>query len=273
MKLARFLALPCFLACLAGCAPAAPDNTAPGTALAPGSLRSGYDFLQAETRALQDDDFSNPGFLWVDRGAALFHAAPGTDPDVTDAPACASCHQTGSRPLQGIAATYPQVDARTGALLNLEARINLCRTTHQAQDPLVYESSDLLALTAYVASLSRGEAVRVDITGPAAGYYEQGRNYFFARRGQFDLACSQCHNDNWGRKLRGETISQGHGNAFPAYRLEWQDFGSLHRRLRDCDAGVRAEPYPYGSDIYMALELYLASRADGLVMEAPGVRR
>ena len=73
--------------------------------------------------------------------------------------------------------------------------------------------------------------------------------------------------------LRGDRLSQGHPTAFPGYRLEWQTFGSLHRRIRDCDARVRAEPYALGSEICIALELYLAWRAGELPIESPGVRR
>jgi sulfur-oxidizing protein SoxA len=35
---------------------------------------------------------------------------------------------------------------------------------------------------------------------------------------------------------------------------------------------MRAEPYAYGADEYVALEIYLASRARGMPIEAPGVR-
>jgi sulfur-oxidizing protein SoxA len=236
--------------------------------LAPETIQSGYTFLQPETQALQDDDFANPGFLWVDKGDALFHETPDTG-----APACASCHTPENRPLTGVAAHYPAVDEETGKLMNIEARINACRTRHQDLAPLNYESDALLGLTAYVASLARGVPVSVNINDPARDYYKAGEDYFFLRKGQFNLACSQCHNDNWGKKLRGDTISQGHGNAFPAYRMEWQTFGSLHRRLRDCDSGIRAEPLDYGSETYTAVELYLAKRAEGLAMESPGVRR
>ncbi|MEM8920543.1 MAG: sulfur oxidation c-type cytochrome SoxA, partial [Pseudomonadota bacterium] len=31
-------------------------------------VKSGYEFLTRDTQNLQDDDFANPGFLWVDRG-------------------------------------------------------------------------------------------------------------------------------------------------------------------------------------------------------------
>lgn len=252
--------------CLAGCNK--PESTyARNSDVKAGDIKSGYAFLQDDTKALQDDDFANPGFLWVDRGKRLFETAE------TGASTCSTCHGAHGMPLKGVAAHYPKVDAKTGKLLNLEAAINLCREQHQGLEPLAYESDDLLGMTAYVASLPRGEPVSVDITGPAARYYEEGRDYFFRRKGQFNLACSQCHNEHWGEKLRGDTISQGHGNAFPAYRLEWQDFGSLHRRLRDCDAGIRAEPQDYGSETYMAVELYLAKRAEGLAMESPGVRR
>ena len=254
------------MALLAACSDARSGDTI-RKPLPDDAKQTGTAFLQPETRALQEDDFANPGFLWIDRGKALFTEAAG------QSKACSACHGEAASELAGAAAHYPQIDAASGELVNLEGRINLCRTRHQALEPLAYESGELLALTAYVANLSRGMPVSVDVSGAAAPYYEKGRDYFFTRRGQFNLACNQCHDENWGRKLRGDTISQGHGNAFPAYRLEWQSLGSLHRRLSDCDAGVRAEPYRLGSDIYTAVELYLAKRAEGLPVETPGVRR
>ena len=36
---------------------------------------------------------------------------------------------------------------------------------------------------------------------------------------------------------------------------------------------VRAEPPPHGSDDHLALELYLAWRANGLAIETPAIRR
>ena len=104
-------------------------------------------------------------------------------------------------------------------------------------------------------------------------FFEAGRTLFLTRQGQFNLACKECHEDHWDQKLRGAPISQGYGNAYPAYRLEWQTIGSLQRRLRNCNIGVRAEPYPYGAQEYVNLELYLAWRAQGLPIETPGVRR
>lgn len=223
--------------------------------------QSGYKFLTAETQALQDDDFANPGFLWVDKGETLFNAGE---------KACVTCHTDN---LKGASTTFPKVTAQ-GGLINLEGQINLCRVNQQLEAPLPYESDDLLSLTAYIAHQSRGMPNKVKTDGPAANFIQQGRDYFFTRRGQMNLACSTCHDKNWGKKLRGDTISQGHSNAFPAYRLEWQSLGSLHRRLHDCDTGVRAEPQSFGSDTYTAVELYLAARAsDQITVEVPGVRR
>ncbi|MEO1405465.1 MAG: sulfur oxidation c-type cytochrome SoxA [Pseudomonadota bacterium] len=234
------------------------------TDLASADIRSGYHFLTPDTQRLQDDTFENPGYLWVDRGAALFETSQ------TDAPSCGSCHED---KLTGVAARYPAFDDVSGTLINLEGRINQCRETQQGLPSLPYESDDLLALTTYVANQSKGVPVSVEISERTQPFLEAGRTYFLTRRGQLNLSCQQCHTENWGKQLRGDMISQGHSNGFPAYRLEWQSVGSSHRRLRDCDTGVRAEPLPFGDPIYVAVELYLAARGEELEIESPAVRR
>lgn len=258
----RACALFACVAMATACGPTGP--LAEQSELAPEDSVSGFTFLTPDTQALQLDDFANPGFLWVDRGENLFSQP------ASNGPACITCHQTG---LPGIAATYPAFDAALGSVINLEGRINQCRIEHQGAPALAYESEALLSLTAYVAFQSRGMPIAVDVSGPAAETYAAGKRYFQTRRGQFNLSCQQCHTDNWGKRLRGDTLSQGHGNGFPAYRLEWQSMGSLHRRLRDCDTGVRAAPLPYGDPLYIAVELYLAARASTLELESPAVRR
>jgi sulfur-oxidizing protein SoxA len=93
------------------------------------------------------------------------------------------------------------------------------------------------------------------------------------RFGQMNLACTHCHDRKAGQTLLTEKISQGQPTAWPAYRLDWQGAGTLERRLRACFLGVRAEMPAYRSEDLTALQLFLAWRAQGLALEAPGVRR
>jgi L-cysteine S-thiosulfotransferase len=103
-------------------------------------------------------------------------------------------------------------------------------------------------------------------------FRDLGEALFRQREGQLNLSCSQCHDDNWGKRLAGNVIPQAHPTGYPLYRLEWQSIGSLQRRLRNCMTGVRAEPYEYGAPEAVALELYLMTRARGMPIETPAVR-
>lgn len=234
----------------------------------PGPLKSGIEFASADLRKLQADEFANPAMLWVTRGGKLWSEAAGKS-----GKSCASCHQDARASMKGIAARYPRVDAAAARLVGLEGRINLCRERNQQAAPLKPESGELLALTAYVAHQSRGVPVAVTLDAQNRKYLDRGRELYHTRIGQMNLACAHCHDRNWGKKLAAETISQGHGNAYPAYRLEWQSVGSLARRIRACYFGLRAEMPPYGAPELLDLELYLAWRGSGLPIETPGVRR
>ena len=237
-------------------------------AVRPEPLKSGIEFVSREIRALQDDDFSSPAMLWATRGEKLWNEAAGASRK-----SCASCHQDARTSMKGVSAHYPKIDAGSARLMNIEGRINQCRTQRQQAEPLRYESEELLAITAYVGMQSRGLPVNVAIDTQNRSHFERGRDIFYTRMGQMNLACTHCHDRNYGRKLLNDTISQGHGNPYPAYRIEWQTMGSLHRRLRACFFGVRAELPLAGSQDLLDLELFLAWRAQGLKVETPGVRR
>lgn len=233
-----------------------------GIAAAAAELRPSRDFLSPELRALQDDPSRHPGWLWVEDGESLWQRGDRS---------CQSCHGAIDA-MAGVAARYPAV-AQDGALLNLEGRIERCRTQQQGEAPFGYESDALLSLTAAIAQRSRGLPMSVATDGAAAPFVEQGRRFYETRQGQLNLACGQCHDDNAGRRLRGDVISNGLGTGYPAYRLDWNTMGSLHRRLRACSLGVRATQFPLGSPEYLTLEMFLAARAAGLPVEAPGLRR
>jgi sulfur-oxidizing protein SoxA len=231
-------------------------------------LQSGVAFLGPELRAQQQDDFANPGMLWVERGAKLWAAPAGTS-----GKACADCHGDARTSMRGVAARYPAADRASGRLMNVSDRVIQCRADRQGAARPAWESEELLALDAYVAHQSRGMPVAATIEGPARARFEAGRALYDRRVGQMNLACAHCHDANWGRMLFSERISQGHPNAYPAYRLEWQMLGSVERRMRACLSGVRAEMLPYGAPEYRDLELFLIWRAAGLAIETPGVRR
>jgi len=231
-------------------------------------LKSGLAYTGEDVRALQADDFANPGMLWVERGEKIWNTPAGTS-----AKSCAACHGNAKSSMKGVAARYPAIDAKSGRLFNIEARINASRTGQQQAEAFAPESEDLLAITAYVNYQSRGAAVGVAIDGAAREHFERGRAFYYTRRGQMNMSCATCHEQNFGKRLFAETISQGQPNDFPIYRLEWQTMGSLHRRLRACLYGVRAELLPIGSPELLDVELFLAWRAQGLKGEAPGVRR
>ena len=255
----------CWIALVAVAVLSSPAASAQQRALPLDALRSDIEFAGADVRAMQADDIANPGLLWVERGEKSWR-------DTASGKSCASCHGDAVASMRGVAARYPAFDQAAGAVLDLEARINACRVRRQALKPLEHESDELLALTAYVAYQSRGMPTAASIDGPARASFERGRSFYTTRHGQMNLSCAQCHDQNWGKRLYAETISQGHGNAFPAYRLEWQTLGSLQRRLRNCLIGMRAESYAYGAPEYVALETFLMWRARGMPMESPAVR-
>jgi sulfur-oxidizing protein SoxA len=175
--------------------------------------------------------------------------------------------------MTGVSIRYPQWDPKTQGLINLEGRINRCRVDHQNMPALAYESDELLALSALIAWTSRSRNVVRDFPPELWPALQRGQKHYETRRGQSNLACMHCHTFHAGQRLAGETLSQGQPLGYPAYRLEWQKMGSLHRRLRACLSGVRAKIEPFGSEFLMELELYLNYRAQGLSMEAPAVRR
>ena len=229
--------------------------------------KSGFDFMGPAIQAMQRDDAQNPGMLWVQDGEALWNRPAGQS-----AKSCASCHAAARSSMRGVAARYPAIDEMTKRPVSLGQRINLCRQNHQTAPALALESQDLLGIEAYVAHQSRGLPLAPPADPRLEPFVAQGRQLFERRLGQLNLSCASCHDRSPGQKLGGSVIPQAHANGYPIYRLEWQGMGSLQRRLRNCMAGVRAKPYAYGSGELVELELYLAERARGMLMETPAVR-
>jgi sulfur-oxidizing protein SoxA len=237
------------------------------TGAEPDQRRSGSEFMGASTQAMQRDDMLNPGMLWVQDGEALWNQPAGTS-----GKSCASCHGDAKSSMRGVATRFPAFDQRQNRPFDLGGRINQCRVRNQQATPWRAESRDLLGLESYVALQSRGMSTAPPEDEDMKAVRERGMRLFTQRMGQLNLSCAQCHDDNWGKRLGGSIIPQAHPNGYPVYRLEWQAVGSLRRRLRNCMTGVRADPFAYDSQEMVELEAYLAARAKGMPLEAPGVR-
>ena len=230
-------------------------------------LYSGWRFRSPETQALETDDFDNPGFANVDHGADLWETVDGSE-----GKSCESCHNDASETMKGVRAAMPKWSETAGKPQALENFINTCRTERMGAEAWKWESGDMLGMTAYIGLQSRGMPVKVQTDGPMTEWMAKGKDLYYTRVGQLDLACANCHENNFGNYIRSDHLSQGQVNGFPVYRLKWGGMGSIHRRFKGCMDQVRAKPYKRGSDEFIALELYVASRGMGLAVETPAVR-
>jgi sulfur-oxidizing protein SoxA len=228
-------------------------------------VMSGWLFRADGTREMQMDDFDNPGLLTVDSGLAAWETV-----EANATQSCASCHEDISS-LEGVRAEMPQVND-AGVLWSLEDYINNCRTERMGLEALRWSSAPMVAMTTAISMQSRGMPVNVAIDGEAAPYWEQGREMYYTRFGQLELSCANCHEDNYGNNIRADHLSQGQTNGFPTYRLKTTRVGSIHNRFRGCIRDTRAESFAEGSDEFRALELYVASRGNGLSVEGVSVR-
>jgi sulfur-oxidizing protein SoxA len=229
-------------------------------------LISGWQFRDTETRAIQMDDFDNPGMIFVDRGIDSWNTADGTD-----GKSCASCHE-GPESMKGLRAVTPRVDAKSGKVMNIESYINDCRTTRMGAEAWGDKAEAMTDMLALISLQSRGELVNVAVDGAAAPIYAQGKEIYYTRYGQLELSCANCHEDNNGNYIRSDHLSQGQTNGFPVYRLKDAKLTSAQGRFVGCVRDTRAETFKIGSDEFNALELYVASRGNGLAVEGVSVR-
>lgn len=231
-------------------------------------LISGWEFRKPGTRKMELDDFDNPAFLWVDQGEELWSTVEGAQ-----GKSCATCHNEASESMKGVRAAFPKWSEAKGKPLTLEHKINECRTERMEADAWKWESDQMLGMTSYVGLQSRGMPVQVQTDGPMQEWWQRGKDLYYTRVGQLDMSCANCHEGYSGKMIRADRLSQGHINGFPTYRLKWQKIGSLHRRFKGCMQNIRAVGYKRGSDEFTALEIYAASRGQGMTVETPSVRQ
>lgn len=231
------------------------------------TVYSGWRFRNEATQEMQLDDFDNPGYGHVDTGEALWSKVDGEA-----GKSCASCHNDAAESMKGVRAQMPKWNEKAGKPVTLVQTINNCRENNLKAKPWKWESKEMLSMTAFIGAQSRGMPVQVQTDGPMKDWYEKGKKIYYTRVGQLDMSCAGCHEDNYGKMIRADHLSQGQINGFPLYRSKWQGLGSIHRRFKGCMKNIRAKPYDVGGDEFVALELYVASRGQGLSVETPAVR-
>ncbi len=231
------------------------------------TVRSGWTFRTTETKALQMDDFENPAMINVDNGMAAWNTADGAE-----GKSCADCHGAMEDSMEMVRATYPKWNEEAGEVRNIQMQIDDCRVNQMSAEPYGLDSRPMLAMEAAISSVGRGQVVDVAIDGPAAETWEKGKEIYYTRFGQLDLSCASCHELNYDNYIRADHLSQGQINGFPTYRLKNARLNGTHSRFRGCIRDTRAETYSVGSPEFVALELYVASRGNGLTVEGPAVR-
>lgn len=230
------------------------------------TIYSGWVFRSPETQAMQADDFENPAMLAVDLAREVFDTAMGTEGQ-----SCASCHDT-PESLSNVRATYPQWDAEHGGVQTVEMQINECITERMGAEAYGYDSEPMRNMSALISAVGRGTVIDVAFDGPAQSAWEQGREMYYTRYGLLELSCANCHEQNYGNNIRADHLSQGQTNGFPTYRLRNSGLVSVHNRFLGCIRDTRGETFSRGSDEFIALELYVATRGNGLTVEGPSVR-
>jgi len=185
----------------------------------------------------------------------------------------ASCFENGGI---GIAHRYPFFDTSAGEVVTLELAINRCREAN-GEKPLKYNKGAMADISAYMKYTSRGNTINIVIPDDprAQAAYERGKKNFYAKRGQMNMACADCHIHNAGNKIRADLLSPALGQVthFPVYRSKWGGMGTLHRRYGGCNKQVRAKPYKAQSPEYRALEYFHTYMSNGLESNGPGARK
>jgi sulfur-oxidizing protein SoxA len=182
---------------------------------------------------------------------------------------------------------YPWFDTKTGKLHTLAEDVMTCLKRNGVdtkKDKLVYGKGKFATIIAYMAYTSRGKKLNVVIPNDprALAIYNRGKHFFFAKRGQLNMACADCHMYHSGKLARANILSPalGHPAHFPTYRKKWEaggnpiygGFGTIERRYVGCNKQMRAKPFKPQSPEYQALEYWETYMSNGIKVNGPGVR-
>lgn len=184
----------------------------------------------------------------------------------------ASCFDNGGI---GIRQNYPYFDTEKKEVITLELAINRCRETN-GEEPLGWKKGAIASISAYMATTSKGKPfdIKVPDDPDAQTAYQDGKEFYYSRRGQLNFSCASCHVQNPGKWIRADLLSPTLGQPanFPVHRSKWGELGTLHRRFAGCNNNVRAESLPAQSEEYRNLEYFLTYLSNGLPVVGPATR-
>ncbi len=260
-------------------------------ALMPASAPRAQDATEREVekyrQMLTQDPWSNPGLLDADRGEALWREKRG--------PKMASLEQCdlgkGPGKVEGAFAELPRYFGDVDRVMDLESRIVWCMEQLQGfpradivkrpYSKANQSGTELEALATYVAHKSTGYKFAPQLTNAREREaLAAGEALFFRRQGPMDFSCSTCHADAGKRiRLQGlpylgkpEEARQVIGN-WPAYRVSQGTVMTMQHRITDCYWQMRLPLIDYGSDVAVALTMFLVNQAKGGDITAPQIKR
>ena len=186
----------------------------------------------------------------------------------------ASCFKNGGK---GIAQNYPYWDAKKKMVKTIELEINECRKKN-GEEPYKYKKGPLVLISAHLHVMAAGKKTNVTVPNDKAALkaYNDGKKFFFTKRGQLNFSCANCHYDSVGMGIQtaNQTLSPavGHTTHFTSYRHKWGKIGTIQRRYTGCNKNIRAKPQKAQSERYRNLQYFHTYLSNGIALNAPGVR-
>ncbi len=178
-----------------------------------------------------------------------------------------------SGPDEGIRTQFPKWNAAKGKVDTLEQAIVDCRVKN-GEKKIGTGKGKLAWMSAYLTTIAEGQTINVIVPegdAKALAAYEDGKKHFYAKRGQLNLSCANCHVDYPGMRIRGNVLSPALGQIthFPVWRGKWakkkgDGFGTIQRRYGGCNKQVRAKPFKRQKSEYSNLEYFHTVMSNGM---------
>jgi sulfur-oxidizing protein SoxA len=208
----------------------------------------------------------------VDKGEKLWKTA------FKNGKTYSSCFKVGDENLK---TAFPRWNDSKGKFDTLEKSILDCRVAN-GEKKMKSGKGKLAWISAYLNGIAIGQKINVIVpegNAKALAAYNQGKNEFYAKRGQLNLSCANCHVDSAGKRVRGNTLSPalGHVTHFPVWRGKWakkkgDGFGTIQRRYGGCNKQVRAKPRKRHKSEYTNLEVFHTAMSNGMEISGTAYR-